>query len=153
MAKNKNKWTLEAYITHNEALLKERDKRYFEVAIEKEKAIRIKEVGDDKALNLAREIQTYKDEKANELRTQIDRERGTYATHADLTALSDKFDVTLKPILTYVTAQSGGPRAITTQMLIGWGGTLILILAFWYSYGSKMVTPVPTPVTIVQPSK
>ena len=39
----------------------ERDRRYGEVATER-----------DKALALAREIQNYKDEKANDLRSQID---------------------------------------------------------------------------------
>jgi hypothetical protein len=72
---NKNKLMLEAYISYNEALIQERDRRYAEVATEKEKALRIKDAGDEKALNLARDIQVYKDEKANELRSQIERER------------------------------------------------------------------------------
>ena len=50
----------------------ERDRRYAEVTQEREKALKIKEVADLAALQLAREIQTYKDEKANELRTQIE---------------------------------------------------------------------------------
>ena len=152
MEKN-NKWTLEAYIIHNEAFLQERDKRYSEVASEKEKAVQIKEAGDDKALQLARDIQTYKDEKANELRSQIEQERGTYATHADLRALSDKFEITLKPILSYVASQAGGPRAITTHMLVSWAGTIILILSFWFAYGNKMIntsTPIPVATTTIQ---
>jgi len=156
MAKEKeNIWTLEAYIVHNETLLQERDCRYTKVAIEKETAIRIKDAGDEKALILAREIQTYKDEKANELRSQIERERGTYATQVDLRALADKFEAALKPMSIYVSAQSGGPRAITTPMLVSWAGTIVLILAFWYSYGSRMISsPVTsTPTPIVQPVK
>ena len=151
---NKNIWTLEAYAAHNEALSQERDRRYSEVAAEKDRALRIKEDGDEKALNLARDIQVYKDEKANELRTQIERERGTYATHADLKALSDKLEITLKPILNYVAQQGNGPRAITTHMLVSWAGTLILILAFWFAYGSKMLTvtsSAPVPAPVVQP--
>jgi hypothetical protein len=56
----------------------ERDRRYAEVALARAEALRIKEVADEKALDLAREIQKYKDEKANELREQIAAERGTY---------------------------------------------------------------------------
>ena len=58
----------------------ERDRRYTEVNLEREKALKIKETADRAALELAREIQTYKDEKANELRSQIEGERGTYVT-------------------------------------------------------------------------
>jgi hypothetical protein len=58
----------------------ERDRRYAEVAVEREKALSIKETADTRALELASQIQTYKDEKANELRSQIESERGSYAT-------------------------------------------------------------------------
>ncbi len=67
----------------------ERDRRYTEVNLEREKALKIKETADLAALELAREIQTYKDEKANELRSQIERERGTYVTRDQLKPLSD----------------------------------------------------------------
>lgn len=62
----------------------ERDRRYTAIAVEKEKALKIKETADLAALQLAREIQTYKDEKANELREQISSERGNYASKDDL---------------------------------------------------------------------
>jgi hypothetical protein len=62
------------------------DRRYAEVALEREKALRIKDDADKTALSLAREIQTYKDEKANELREQINSERGIYATKSELQA-------------------------------------------------------------------
>ena len=67
----------------------ERDRRYTEVNLEREKALKIKETADLAALELAREIQTYKDEKANELRSQIERERGSYITQAELKPLAD----------------------------------------------------------------
>jgi vacuolar-type H+-ATPase subunit H len=95
----------------------ERDRRINEVNIEREKALKIKETADLAALGLAREIQTYKDEKANELRSQIERERGNYATRSDLVAMGDKFEAQLKPISEYVVGQQGGPRAITSAML------------------------------------
>jgi len=86
----------------------ERDRRYTEVALEREKALQIKEKADLAALELAREIQTYKDEKANELREQISRERGHYASIGDLKALDDKIEVRTKPVLEYVQQQLGG---------------------------------------------
>ena len=67
----------------------ERDRRYTEVNIEREKALKIKETADLAALSLAREIQDYKDEKANNLRDQIGAERGTYATKDEIKPLSD----------------------------------------------------------------
>ncbi len=92
----------------------ERDRRYTEIGIEREKALKIKEEADKAALGLAREIQTYKDEKANELREQINSERGHYASKDDLTSMADKFDTQLRPILQYMattTGRSGGLNA------------------------------------------
>jgi vacuolar-type H+-ATPase subunit H len=77
----------------------ERDRRYAEVALEREKALKIKEEADKAALGLAREIQTYKDEKANELREQISSERGLYATKGDVQAAVEKIEATLKPLI------------------------------------------------------
>jgi hypothetical protein len=70
-------------------------------------ALAIKDRGDRDALELARTIQTYKDEKANMLREQIGSERGIYATKDDLKAVVEKFDVALAPVLTYVASQQG----------------------------------------------
>lgn len=85
----------------------ERDRRYAEVALEREKALKIKEQADRDALGLAREIQTYKDEKANELREQISRERGEYVTQSQLKGVADKLEATLKPVLDFVASQQG----------------------------------------------
>ncbi len=80
--------TLKEYydIVHDlqEKLQTERDRRYSEVNVEREKALKIKEEADKAALGLAREIQTYKDEKANELREQISSERNLYVTKPEL---------------------------------------------------------------------
>jgi vacuolar-type H+-ATPase subunit H len=90
---------------------KERDRRYAEVKAAEEKALLVKETADKEALGLAREIQVYKDEKANELREQINSERGNYATNADLKAANEKQELALKPLQEYVTGeQSGGNR-------------------------------------------
>jgi vacuolar-type H+-ATPase subunit H len=67
----------------------ERDRRYAEVKNAEEKALKVKEQADRDALGLAREIQTYKDEKANELRSQIERERGTYISRAEFKPVGD----------------------------------------------------------------
>lgn len=85
----------------------ERDRRYTEVAVERAKALRIKEEADNVALELARSIQTYKDEKANELRSQIESERGGYATKGDLESATEKILAVVKPALDYVTSRQG----------------------------------------------
>ena len=93
-------------------LNEERDRRYAEVNIEREKALKIKETADLAALGLAREIQNYKDEKANELREQINSERGLYATNKDI-----------DPIKSYVSSQTG--RGLGMYALFGVLMTLV----------------------------
>jgi hypothetical protein len=100
----------------------ERDRRYAEVNIEKEKALKIKETADLAALQLAREIQTYKDEKANELREQISNERGLYATKDDLANMNREWQATIKPISDYVSGQRG------VQEGIGISGSVLVAL-------------------------
>ena len=94
----------------------ERDRRYAEVALEREKALKIKETADLAALDLAREIQTYKDEKANDLRSQIEGERGSYVTRTEYlqahSSLIDKLEATTKPLTDYVAAQQGRSQGI-----------------------------------------
>lgn len=114
-----NKWTLDSYIEYNEALRaaeekfqKERDRRYAEVNAEKEKEVKTKEAADVTALQLAREIQTYKDEKANELRTQINREREDYARKTDLISSNEKYEATLKPVLEYIASKRGQSEGV-----------------------------------------
>lgn len=70
-----------------------------------QKALQIKDRADTSALELARTIQTYKDEKANELREQIGSERNLYVTKAEL-----------KPIYDYVAAQQGSSRGATNTI-------------------------------------
>lgn len=45
-----------------------------------QRALQIKEKADEKALDLAREAQRYRDEQMNKLREQISEERGKYLT-------------------------------------------------------------------------
>jgi len=70
-------------------------------------ALSIKDEADRKALNLAREIQTYKDEQANRLREQINGERGLYATKDDLKASVEKLEVSVTPMISYIASQQG----------------------------------------------
>ncbi len=98
----------------------ERDRRYSEVNTEREKALKIKEEADKAALALAREIQSYKDEKANELREQINSERGSYATKDDLAASVRELNVVIAPLATFVSTQHGeqeGSRSSINRML------------------------------------
>lgn len=146
-------WTLPAYVAHNEALRDagkrfddERDRRYAELAIEREKALKIKETADLAALGLAREIQTYKDEKANELREQIANERGSYATKEDLVAAVLKLEAQMKPFADYVTAQQGGPRAITGNTIAAVLAAIVAAIALW-----TWAQPDPVVVTPTEP--
>lgn len=120
-------WTLEAFMEHTRVLRDletrfsdERDRRYAEVNVEKEKALKIKETADLAALQLAREIQTYKDEKANELREQISSERGNYASKDDLDNAKREINATIKPLGEFVSAQQGrthGTRDLRSDAL------------------------------------
>ena len=85
----------------------ERDRRYAEVAIEREKALAIKERADETARILVAENQAYRDEKGNELRSQIERERGLYATRVELTAAVERVEAVLAPVVKYVAGQQG----------------------------------------------
>ena len=133
-------WTLANYSHHVEALRAaderfhaERDRRYFEVSLEREKALKIKETADLMALSLAREIQTYKDEKANELRSQIERERGLYITQGQLAAALDKIEATMKPLVSFAATSQGKGIGLNA----GWGyllgvvGLISLLIQLW----------------------
>lgn len=76
-----------------------------------QRALQIKEVGDGKALDLQKETQQYKDEKANELREQISNERGAYLTRLEFNtshqALIDKIDA-LTTRIAATEGRSGG---------------------------------------------
>lgn len=110
-----SEWTVDTLKEHYDKL-READQR----------ALQIKETGDSKALDLAREIQTYKDEKANELREQISSERGIYVTKAEM-----------KPFADYITAQQGQTKGsditmakiVTTISVVGAILGIIVLLA------------------------
>lgn len=133
-----NGWTLDTLQAHITSLIdanerlnerldsererfnQERDRRYSEVNIEREKALKIKEEADKAALGLSRENQIYKDEKANQLREQINSERGSYATKDDLTAAVREMSVTMAPLTAFVSGQRGeltGSTASVNKMM------------------------------------
>ena len=134
-------WTLQAYIAHNEAMREEakrfdseRDKRYSEVNVEKEKALKIKETADLAALSLARESQVYKDQQADIMREKNIAASGVYATNADLQMMVEKIEKSLKPVFEFVSAQQGASKGneITfgkTMALIAAVGTIVTIIA------------------------
>lgn len=121
--------TLRAHLRELEMLRAElraeRDRRYTEVGIEREKALKIKEIADLAALELAREIQQYKDEKANDLRSQIERERGTYVTQADLTNAVARLEALIQPAADYAKSQAGRGQGINAAWTIL--ATIVLI--------------------------
>lgn len=116
--------------------LEERDRRYTEVGIEREKALKIKEEADRAALGLAREIQTYKDEKANELREQISSERGLYVSQSELKSAIAEIQATMKPILDYVAGQQGSRQGTMDQrQLVSWGfGLIAVVVAIYFAF-------------------
>lgn len=108
-------------------LAAERDRRYAEVKSAEEKALKVKEAADEKALDLAREIQTYKDQQHNGLLQQIDRERAKYPTKDEMAAAIDKIQAQIAPLAEYASAQqgqSGGEAAIRTERRLDTGQVL-----------------------------
>lgn len=123
---------LQALQEERDKLAAERDRRYTEVSIEREKALKIKDQADRDALALSRADQTYKDERANNLRTQLERERGDYATKDDLASLAEKLDATVKPLVDFVARSRGGTDK-WGQIVIGVGlilGIITVIIKF-----------------------
>lgn len=132
-----NGWTVGTYAIYMEAMRAaderfhaERDRRYAEISTEREKALKIKEKADQAALELAREIQIYKDEKANELREQINSERGLYPTKEELRRVEEKFEAAIKPLFESIALSTGnrlgigqfwGVLTIVASLSLGFG--------------------------------
>lgn len=162
--RNISGWTVDTYSVHNEALRNaqdkfdaERDRRYSELAIEKEKALKIKQTADLAALGLAREIQTYKDEKANQLREQIGQERGTYATKSDLHAAVGKIEESLKPLQEFISSQRGrvGGTDNVWKYIFATVATIsavIAIIAFFtrMPLSTPQIVYIPTPAAVTK---
>jgi hypothetical protein len=103
-----------------------------------QRAMAVKEVADRLALELARDHQQYRDEKANELREQINTERGHYAARGELEAAVAKLEAELKPVLVFMASQQGRSQGISATtalimalitLLLAATGTGLLLLA------------------------
>jgi hypothetical protein len=105
----------------------ERDRRYTEVAIEREKALQIKQVADEKALTLQAENQTYKEERANNLRDQITSDRGDFATKEDLIAAVREMVTAFTPTMDWVKQQQGKTGTISVGAIVA-GATVFGIV-------------------------
>ena len=99
----------------------ERDRRYTEVATEREKALAIARNADRDALGIARSIQDYKDEKANNLREQLGGERNLFATFKDL-----------DPIRAFMSSQTGS--GLGRRELFAWVATAAAIALAFATY-------------------
>jgi hypothetical protein len=107
-------WTVDTLAIYSEALRKaeerfqtERDRRYAEVKIEEEKALKIKEEADARALVLASENQRLRDAAHNELLTQWRQDRSTFASRTDLAGAVEKLEALIKPSLEWVAGRRG----------------------------------------------
>jgi hypothetical protein len=123
-------WTTTTYALYNEALRaadeklqNERDRRYGEVNIEREKALKIKETADLAALELARESQVYKDERNDAMREQNLSQTGAFATHSDLALVAEKMETSinsvaermeaaLSPLVTFMQTSQGEGKGV-----------------------------------------
>ena len=103
----------------DEKLHAERDRRYSEVNVEREKALKIKEEADRNALVLAREIQAYRDAQHNDLLRQWQNDRSKFVS-------VDKFDAALEPLGRDL--QARGTRG--TTLSAGWAYVIAAIGAF-----------------------
>jgi hypothetical protein len=121
-------WTVDTYAAHNEAMREadqrfddERDRRYTETNIEREKALKIKETADRDAMALAREAQTYKEQQNDALRDKNLSESGIYATNTSVSKVADDIRTEiaraigdlaaeLKPLILGQTLQRGEQR-------------------------------------------
>ena len=143
----KNIWTMESHAIYSNALriadkelyaekvlhLAEvvglNDRRYSEVGIEKEKALKIKEIADLSALELARESQVYKDERNDTMREQNLKDNGIYATRDDLAEVVKGMEKALKPLVDYVSGQQGmGQGSQLTKGNLYAAGTIIIAI-------------------------
>lgn len=128
-------WTTGTWAIHSDALRQadirfenERDRRYSEVNIEKEKALKIKETADLAALQLARESQSLKEVQNDALRDKTLSESGIYATNASVTNLFDQMSIKIQAVLDQVSTIKGNTHG--SEMT--WGkiaGTAALLIA------------------------
>lgn len=141
---------LEAMRAADALFHQERDRRYSEVAIEREKALEIKNEADKAALALARESQTLKDENAEKMRSQIESDRAASPERfkndfeklstaieqvaknsaESLNQVADRFEAQLKPVYAFINKfegmENGGDKnASRSGLQANWFGVII----------------------------
>lgn len=155
---DKHGWTIATYAAHNEALRlaeekfqAERDLRYKESRDAADRLRESEKEHEAEAMELARAIQTYKDEKANELREQLGRERLDYASKNDLKASVDRLEAIITPVIASVSAQAASGRGMRDMW--GWivGGIAVGILVINFVQG-RGATPPQAPIIIQVPA-
>jgi len=131
-------WTLKTLAAHNEAMRieterfdDERDRRYTEVNIEKEKALKIKETADLAALSLARESQTYKEQQNDALRDKNLSESGIYATNASVAKAFDDLRVSLQPLVDFVSAAKGASTSKNALYAFAAAIVAVVVVVAW----------------------
>jgi sulfur relay (sulfurtransferase) DsrC/TusE family protein len=86
---------------HLAMLMEERDRRYTEVGLERDKALKVKEQGDATALVLAAENQRLRDDVHNNVLNFLRDDRNTYATREEI-----------KPLVAFMQSQQGAKSGI-----------------------------------------
>lgn len=112
-------------ISYERQLREADDRRYTEVNIEKEKALKIKEEADKVALSLAREIQTYKDEAHNGLLKQ-------HAEFVSRAVSAEKFEAVVKPLADYVASQQGRSTGLSNWYGYIVAGIMAVVMIIQY---------------------
>lgn len=131
---NTDGWTIATLKLHTDAIDQwrdrfdaERDRRYTEVNIEKEKALKIKETADLAALSLARESQTYKEQQNDALRDKNLAQSGIYATNESVAHAFDELNKQLKPVFDFVVSMQG--QTVKGDSIWSRSGTLVAVIA------------------------
>ena len=110
--------SFDRYLDLRDKFLEERDKRYSELQTEREKAVRIKEVADQNALVLAREIQAWRDAGHNDLLRQWQADRGRFVS-------TEIFEAAVNPLTRDL--QARGTRG--TALSAGWAYVIAALMA------------------------
>jgi predicted phage tail protein len=122
-------------VRHVEALLREQDKRYAREAKLRSQALKIKQIADEQALELARAGQTYRDEQSNRLREQISQERTKSREREAKFLTKEEYDRRHEDLMREVSriatiqAEGGGKSAGLAQLIAYGIGAAAVVVA------------------------
>jgi hypothetical protein len=108
----------------DEKLCNERDRRYEEVQVERDKAAALHRQLTDRALELARVNQLAKDVEHNGLIGQLREQRLDLASKTDLLSAVSKIEVAMEPLKSYVTSQTARGQGLSQ-----WYGWIVAAIA------------------------